>query len=155
MIPFCNANAILKIIIGGPSHSETLNDDYDWHLKNAPIQTPDPWPMRLLPGFLRTPLKARIAARKYEKELIALWENSPHLLDDIGVVLSTNRQLPENHVLAPDSVIEHVRASTVEHKAAAAALAQQDQTPKTPAPAPAAATRARTSEKGVPAGLPA
>ena len=153
MIPFCNGNAFLSLVNSRASEPETLDADYAWHLKNAPIPTPDPWPIRLLPAFLRTRLKARAAAQSYEKTLINLWETSPHLLDDIGVVLSTDGTLPENHVAAPDSVIGHVKASKAEQEAAAAALALQG--PATVAPVPATAVLAQRPQRAIPSGLPA
>jgi len=44
---------------------------FAWYLRNAPVPARDAFPLRLLPAYLRTPLKARIAARQYEQTLIA------------------------------------------------------------------------------------
>jgi hypothetical protein len=153
MIPFCSGNAVLTLANGRASGPEPLNEDHAWHLKNTPAPAPDPWLMRLLPGFVRTPLKARIAERQYEDSLIALWENSPHLLADIGVVLSTKGTLPEDHVAAPDRVIDHVMAAVAEASAATAVLGRPE--PETPAPARPAPVRMRRPQQAMPAGLPA
>jgi hypothetical protein len=153
MIPFCNGNAILTSILGQNTAAQSANDDLAWHLANKPAATPDPWALRLLPAFVRTPLKARIAARQYEATLIAMWENSPHLLDDIGVVLSTEGNLPEHLAAAPARVIEHVKASI--HEQAAAAQPQPDLTLTTQTRMPTAPIQVRTPQDAMPAGLPA
>lgn len=108
MLPFCNANAILTSLVSGENARETLNEDYAHYLKTAQASARDPWPMRLLPSSIRKALKDRRTARDYENSLIAMWENSPHLLDDIGVVVSTGRDVIEGHVAAPARVVEHV-----------------------------------------------
>jgi len=87
-----------------------LNDDLAWCLSNAPVPVRDAWPLRLLPAFLRTPLKARIAARQYEQTLITLWEKSPHLLEDIGVILVPDGDLADHLIAAPNRVFKHVMA---------------------------------------------
>jgi hypothetical protein len=151
MIPFCAANAILTTFVGGNAKPEHLNEDYAFYLKNAPTPSPDPWAWRLLPAFLRKRLKAGIEARKYEQTLIAMWENSPHLLDDIGVVLSADSDIPEHLVAAPARVIEHVKASTAEK---AAAISVQPE-PEPISPVRTGKVRARASKVAVPGGLPA
>ena len=100
MIPFCNGNAFLTAIIGTKQDEDSLNEDYNWHRKNAPVRTPDSWLLRLLPTTLRTRITARRQARAYEDKLIAIWETSPHLLDDIGVVLATEGAIPDHLVAA-------------------------------------------------------
>ena len=117
MIPFCNGNAVLLALVGHGNDIETLNDDYAFYLKTAPTATPDPWPLRMLPSFVRNGVKARMEARQYEKTLITMWENSPHLLDDIGVVLSTDRKIVDGLVEAPAGVIDHVKVRTAESAA--------------------------------------
>jgi hypothetical protein len=117
MLPFCNGNAILTSLVGGENVRETLNEDYAHYLQTAPAAERDPWPMRLLPASIRNALKDRRAARDYENSLIAMWENSPHLLDDIGVVVSTGRDVIEGHVAAPSRVVEHVLGRKAEKAA--------------------------------------
>jgi hypothetical protein len=46
-----------------------------------------------------------------------MWENSPHLLDDIGVVVSTGHDVIEGHVAAPERVVEHVLGRKAEKSA--------------------------------------
>ena len=114
MIPFTGVHYFVDLLTLGKSLPQTLNADYAWHLSNPPapvaVSAPDAWPLRLLPAFLRTPLKARIAARKYEQVLIAMWDNAPHLLDDIGVMLAPADGMADHLVAAPARVIAHARA---------------------------------------------
>ncbi|MCC5975646.1 MAG: hypothetical protein JJT81_16560 [Rubellimicrobium sp.] len=123
MIAPQSANFLLNLISGETVDPRNLNQDYAWHLRTLPTPERDPWPMRLLPGFLRKPLKARIEARRYEQSLIALWETSPHLLDDIGVAVSTDVNLSDSVILAPAEVIAHVTSAN-NAKAAPAPQAQ-------------------------------
>lgn len=152
MIPFCKGNAILTVILGSEDTLDTRNDDYNWHLKAKATPTQDPWFLRLLPGFVRTPLKARREARHYEDTLISLWETSPHLLSDIGVVLSTNLAIPEHLVAAPARVIDHVK-TTAGELAAATAVEQAVEMPA--ASAPVSPARKQEQHIGTLAGLPA
>lgn len=140
MIPFTGIHCLVDILTLSKGMPQTLNADYAWHLSNPPapvaVSAPDAWPLRLLPAFLRTPLKARIAARKYEQMLIAMWDNTPHLLDDIGVILAPADGLADHLVAAPARVIAHARAhGLIQAKQAAAT---QSQPPMAPAPRTAA-----------------
>ena len=67
-------------------------------------------------------LQASIAKRRYENALIELWHVSPHLLDDIGVVLGRAHNLPEHLIPAPIRLLEVV-AATAPEKVVAAELA--------------------------------
>src|SRR4051812_1672501 len=97
MNPFIGGPGLADIVSHTGGMPETMNADYPWHLSNRPapgaFAARDAWPLRLLPSFLRPPLKARITAWKYQRTLIAMWDNSPHLLDDIGVIFAPADQL--------------------------------------------------------------
>ncbi len=110
MIPLLFANPIVSALSGTTSQPETLNEDCAHYLRNAPAKDRESLPWRLLPQVLRTPMKARLAARRHERSLINMWEISPHLLKDIGVVLSNGAILPDHLVPAPARVIKHVAA---------------------------------------------
>lgn len=110
MIPFLFANQMVSAMSGATSYPETLNEDYAHYLLNAPAKARESLPWRLLPQVLRAPIKARLAARRHERSLINMWEISPHLLKDIGVVLSNGAVLPDHLVPAPARVIKHVAA---------------------------------------------
>lgn len=110
MIPFIFANQMVSAVTGAPSQPETLDEDYAHYLRNAPARAREALPWRLLPQVLRAPMKARLAARRHERSLINMWEISPHLLKDIGVVLSNGAILPDHLVPAPARVIKHVAA---------------------------------------------
>lgn len=153
MIPFCNGNAVLTTILNTPVNADTLNEDHNWYLSNAPVATPTSWTMRLLPAFVRTQIKARQAARAYESKLIEIWETSPHLLDDIGVVLSTDGNVPADLHAAPASVVDHVNAITQE-KASVAAVTPADETPVAPVRV-VVPSRKQKVRAGRPAAVPA
>ena len=110
MIPFLFANQMVSAMTDATSQPATLNEDYAYYLISTPAQTRESLPWRLLPQFLRVPMKARLAARRYERSLINMWEISPHLLKDIGVVLGNPAVLPDHLVAAPARVINHVAA---------------------------------------------
>jgi hypothetical protein len=136
MLPFCDGNAILKSLVDGPNKRDTLNEDYALYLLTSPASKRAGWPLRpRLSSFRNTP-KARMAARDYENALIAMWENSPHLLDDIGVVVAPGREILEGQVAAPDRVIEHVLARTAEKAPAVAARLRPEPAAITARPAP-------------------
>ena len=110
MIPFLSAEHMVSAIMGETTRPEPRNEDYAYHLRNAPTPTPDPLPLRLLPQILRAPLKAHLAARRYEGSLIEMWQVSPHLLKDIGLILTKGADLPDHLTSAPDPVIAQVAA---------------------------------------------
>lgn len=139
MLPFCSSNALLSIINNRSREPESQDADYDWYLKNEAVQPRESFLMRLLPTAMRKRLKDRRAAQQYEQTLIELWEKSPHLLQDIGVVALPEGPLDEHLCAAPEKVAEHVKASLAERKAAALALRVQEQATVTPVPTPAPA----------------
>lgn len=110
MIPFLSASHLVSAIAGETSQPETLNEDFAFHLRSIALRPRDPLALRLLPRMLRLPLKAHLAARRKEKSMIALWEASPHLLRDAGIVLTRGADLPPHLVGAPERVIAHVAA---------------------------------------------
>ena len=118
MTPY-SANSMLDVLAGKSVGPASLNADVVAHLAAKPVALPDAWPLRLLPGFVRGPLKAWIAARACERSLVGLWEISPHLLSDMGVVLTANGNLPDHLVAAPARVIDHVAAIAPEQIVAA------------------------------------
>ena len=107
MTPF-SSNMMLDLLAGKPMRPLSMNEDVIAHLAAEPVAAKDALPLRLLPGFVRGPLKAWIAARQYEKSLIRVWNVSPHLLNDIGIVLTATARLPQHLVAAPERVIAHV-----------------------------------------------
>lgn len=154
MIPFCKENAVLSAILKDKPEVDSPNEDYAFHLKTAPVPTSDPWFLRLLPLALRTRIKARQAARAaqaYEEKLIAIWETSPHLLDDIGVVLATDSAVPDHLVAAPARVIDHVKATTAIKPLPAPEAVEAPAA----APVPEAPARGQKAPAATPAGLPA
>lgn len=110
MITLNSAAKMLDMLAGKSAQPISMNADVVAHQQDTPVAAPDAWPLRLIPGFVRGPLKARIAARKYERSLIRLWDTSPHLLQDMGVVLTTSGELPGHLVPAPARVMDHVAA---------------------------------------------
>lgn len=145
MIPFIGARTLVNFLANEKDMPQTRNADYDWYLSNAPAPVAsaarDSWPLRLLPAFLRTPLKARVAARQYEQTLIAMWDSSPHLLEDIGVILAPAEGLADHLIAAPARVVEHVMA----HGAIPAEQAAVRQTQPAMAPAPRTAATVQRS----------
>lgn len=110
MINSLSASYMVSVLMRETTGPETLNEDYAHYLGNTPAPIRGPLLWRLLPKGLRAPLKARIQAWRYEKSLIAIWQNSPHLFDDMGVILSKGAVLPDYLVAAPQRVIRHVAA---------------------------------------------
>ena len=145
MTHFIAAHTLVNVLTRSNGLPQTLNADYDWYLRNGPAAVASPardaWPLRLLPAFLRTPLKARVAARKYEQTLIAMWDSSPHLLEDIGVMLAPAEGLADHLIAAPARVVEHVMAHGAMQAEQAAAL----QTWPAMAPAPRTAATVQRS----------
>ena len=107
MIPFLGTKQFVDLFSGqNPPWSE-LNEDYAYFAAQHPPQH-SAW--YLLPAVLIRSLRDRRAARRYEQSLIDLWTLSPHLLDDIGVVLGQYDDLPDHLVAAPPRVVAHIRA---------------------------------------------
>lgn len=107
MIPSFYVNQMVSTFTADTCQSGASAEDHGHIMRNrARIQDPLLW--RLLPRALRTHLQTRRAERMREDALITAWETSPHLLRDIGVVLSQADDLPDHLVAAPDRVIQHV-----------------------------------------------
>jgi hypothetical protein len=155
MIPFLYAKDVVNVLTHDTEKPHTMNDDHDWYLQKAEAQAKDAWPMRLLPAFLRKRIKARIAARRLEKKLIHIWETSPHLLDDIGVMVARDSTMADHLIAAPARVIDHVTAVGLAQADETAALLAQaaDQTAPRAAKPVIDATRgdARPHPKAFPA----
>lgn len=93
-----------------PIKDEPLNEDHAYYLSHAPAPTPDRLLLRLLPRVIRAPMKAYLEARAYERTLVNVWEISPHLLDDIGVVLGAGSDVSDDLIAAPERVVAQVAA---------------------------------------------
>lgn len=107
MIPFIGAELVVNLVSGQAAPRRALNEDHAFLMAQAPKARPvwHLWPARLVQAFA-----ARRAARRHEEALIQLWEVSPHLLDDIGVVDDPRAVLPDHLVAAPPRVAVHIRA---------------------------------------------
>jgi hypothetical protein len=114
MAHFIAATQMLNLISGSAAQTEPMNDDLAHFLRHAPTPARDAWYLRMLPAFAREPLNARIAARRHDEALIRLWELSPHLLEDIGFVLTSEGTLPDHLSAAPAQVINHVAETAPE-----------------------------------------
>ena len=66
--------------------------------------------LRLLPR----PLRRALQDRARDRQLIALWERAPHLLEDAGYVLVAHSALPDPLRPAPARVLAHVAARSPE-----------------------------------------
>lgn len=119
MLTLNSAATMLNVMSGQSVQPVSLNEDVIAHQLDQPLEAPAPFPVNLLPGFIRRPLMTRIAARQYERSLLALWNVSPHLLDDIGVVLNGKAALPDHLIAAPARLIDHVAAIAPEQILAA------------------------------------
>jgi hypothetical protein len=121
MMTLNSANTMLDVLAGKSVKPAGRNEDVIAHMDAMAASAParDAWYLRLLPGFARTPLKAWIIGREYERSLIGLWNVSPHLLADMGVVLTGNGKLPDHLTAAPERVINHVAALAPEQIVAA------------------------------------
>lgn len=139
-------NQMVSAIAGERRDTGLRNEDLAHYLRNIPVRARDPLRWLPLPTSLREPLKARIEARRQEREFIALWELSPHLLQDIGVILSRGADLPDHLVAAPEGVIDHVNAADP----AQVKRAESEYPPKAPAP-----TREKRTSRASPALSPA
>ena len=110
MLPSFSVQFAADTLFHTTKHPRHADADYDHFLATRPIAPAQvyPWFLRLLPSALRGPLNARLVARRHEKLLIATWQNSPHLLADMGVILTRNSDLPEHLSAAPQSLIDLV-----------------------------------------------
>lgn len=145
MIPFIGAEQFVNLVSGQQALRQELNADFAFLTAQRRASGTRGggagllgWPARLLRDHA-----AKRAARQHEEALIKLWDVSPHLLEDIGVVDAPNAALPDHLVAAPSRVAEHIRAQ----KAQAAA--------ETLMILPAEAPEAKAEGSGirVPAGL--
>ena len=116
MLPSFPVQFAADALFHSTTHPRHANADYDHYLATRPIAPAQayPWFLRILPAALRRPLNARLVARRQEKLLIATWQNSPHLLADMGVILTRDGDLPEHLTAAPQSLIDHVGARAPE-----------------------------------------
>ena len=114
------AEVMVDLVSGRLAGHACLNEDQRVHeetraLKARIAKAAVPLHLRLLPRALR----AMIENRRYENALIERWHISPHLLDDIGVVLSRAQNLPEHLIPAPIRLLEVVAATAPEQVVAA------------------------------------
>ena len=110
MLPFHPTFFLVYKIMGQSTEEDSGNTDFAHHLSHKPALTPDPLYLRLLPRIIRRPLKAHFEARAYEKTLVRIWETSPHLMEDIGVVFEPRKDLPDHLVVAPQRVVDKLAA---------------------------------------------
>ena len=104
-------NHLADPMLGTSRQINHLNADYANHLKQAALQRQNvPLFLRLVPQVLRRPIEAYLSARRIEKQMITLWETSPHLLQDAGIVLTRATDLPPQLIPAPKRVLDHVAA---------------------------------------------
>ena len=107
MFTLSSANLLVDVISGQTPSRPELNEDYAY-LAAQPRPQHSAW--YLLPAVLIRSLRARLAARRYEQSLIDVWTLSPHLLDDIGVVLGQHDDRLDHLVAAPPRVVAHILA---------------------------------------------
>ena len=118
MLNLTSADNLLTLLSGKPVQPISRNEDIAAYqdalfvaaTAAAPTAAAEAFALRLLPRFVRTPLKAWIAARKYERSLVRVWNVSPHLLNDMGIVLTANGTVPGHLTAAPQRVLDHVAA---------------------------------------------
>jgi uncharacterized protein YjiS (DUF1127 family) len=114
------ANEVVDLVTGARGAPASLNKDVRVHedrmaLEAAVERAALPLYLRLMPRALR----AWVQKRQTEQQMIRLWEISPHLLDDAGVVLARGLDLPDHLIAAPTRVIEAVAAVAPEQIVAA------------------------------------
>lgn len=136
-----------------PRHLE-LNDD----LLTAQAQlAQQPSVLSRLIGWVRR----RREERAYARRLTALWNLSPHLLDDIGVVTEFGPGLPDALLPAPQAVLDHIASAAPAPHSPTPTAATLAEPALPPQPEPAVepeAEPARTDRAPAPAlilGLPA
>lgn len=110
MIPYLSTEMLVNLMTTGKPVPESQNADHAWHLQNREVAVRDAWPLRWLPKALRAPIKARLAARAYERTLIRMWETSPHLVKDIGIIFAPADPLADHLIAAPAGLVAHVMA---------------------------------------------
>ncbi len=123
MLTFFFAEVMVDLMSGRSAGHACLNEDQRMHEETRALQASIakaalPLHLRVLPRALR----AMIEKRRYENALIERWQNSPHLLDDIGVVLSRAQNLPGHLIPAPIRLLE-VAAATAPEQVVAAEVA--------------------------------
>ena len=101
MFSLSSAKLLVDVISWQTPSRPELNEDYAYH---AAQQPPQHRAWYLLPAALIRALRAKLAARRYEKSLIDLWSISPHLLEDIGVLLGEHDDRLDHLVAAPPRV---------------------------------------------------
>lgn len=133
-----NAKLMVNLLSGQSLPEQSCrNDDLSHYLLHRAKAERRRW----LPGRILDMWRARAATRRYEDNLVTLWEISPHLLDDIGVVLDVRGDLPKDAVPAPARVAERIAALRP-----AMPAPQPSPTPEVlPTPAPVAAAAPATT----------
>ena len=111
---------IFDLVSGGSTGRAWLNDDERFYedlkiLEARNAKTTVPFYLRILPRALRTMFESR----QYENALIERWQISPHLLDDMGIILGERRVLPDHLIPAPSRVLDFVAAKAPEQVVAA------------------------------------
>ena len=107
MTSLSSARFLVDTLSGQTTVRPELNEDCAYHAAQHPKQHTAWYP--LLAALIRA-LRAKLAARRYEKSLINLWSISPHLLDDIGVLLGDYDATADHLVAAPPRVKAHILA---------------------------------------------
>ena len=107
MISLSSAKLLVDVISGQTTFRPELNEDFAYLAAQHPPQY-TAW--YLLPAALIRSLRDRLAAWRYEQSLIDVWTLSPHLLDDIGVVLGQHDDRLDHLVAAPPRVVAHILA---------------------------------------------
>jgi hypothetical protein len=150
MLPSLSAKYAVNVLSDDTDKPLHLNEDFAHHLQAMAIARAarGTWFQRLRQTGPLAALGAWRAARRYENQLIRAWETSPHLLADMGVVLTRGADLPDHLVAAPARVIDHVAALAPEQIAAAETLYAAVAKPvpaqkRDPAPALVTATPAK------------
>lgn len=131
------AETMVDFTSGRRTEMPVTNDDLIGHeaeIAGGPV----PLYLRLLPRWLRV----RIETRRTEAAMIALWRDNPHLLEDMGVVMTRARDLPDHLIPAPARLLDAVAASAPQ-VIVAAELAYPPEAPlQAPQPGESAAGRA-------------
>ena len=107
MISVSSARHLVDLISGQTPSRPESNEDCAYF---AAQPRPQHSAWYLLPAVLIRSLRARRAARRYEQSLINLWTISPHLLEDIGVLLGQHDDRLDHLVAAPPRVVAHILA---------------------------------------------
>ncbi len=111
MFTFSNAKFMVNLLSGpGTSQPFCRNDDLSHYLMRGDAEKAEAPKKRWFLGRITDQMRARAATRRYEDQLVALWESSPHLIDDIGLTLSDRAALTEDVVAVPPRVAARIAA---------------------------------------------